>query len=138
MKIKILALLSALAMPALGEDLNVIINPHSSTEVAMAAAAGFSSVEEWYADLNRNMILPNETASLNRTWASLSPEVRSRLAEAEIKWAQWYNALPFTTPRDIVKRIDALGNRRLELEAWIPQPKPQPARLPPTSLNDGM
>src|SRR6516165_7781168 len=43
----ILALLSALAIPALGDGLKITINPHSETEVAEAAAEGFSSVEEW-------------------------------------------------------------------------------------------
>jgi len=132
-----LALLSAFALPAFGDDLRITVNPHSQTEVAMATAAGFSSVEEWYADLNRHLILPSETASLNKTWASLSPEVKSRLAEAEAKWVRWYNSLPSATPRDIVKRIDAVGNHRAELEAWIPKPPPPPAPLPPTTEEMG-
>jgi len=135
--IKTLVLLSALALPALGDDVRITVNPHSEAEVAMATAAGFSSVEEWYADLNRHMILPSEIASLNKTWASLSPEVKSRLAEAETKWVNWFNSLPSKTPRDIVKRIDAVGNHRAELEAWIPKPPPPPAPLPPTTEEMG-
>jgi hypothetical protein len=135
---RIILLLTALAIPALGDDVTVTINPHSETEVAMATAAGFSSVEEWYADLNRHMILPDEIASLNRTWASLSLEVKNRLADAETKWVHWYDALPSKTPRDIAKRIDAVANHRTELEAWIPKAIHQPAPLPSSNLNSGL
>jgi hypothetical protein len=117
----ILALLSALAIPAFGDDLKITVNPHSQTEVAAAAAAGFSSVEEFYADLNRNVMLPAATDTLKRTWASLSPEQQRFLRQPESKWWRWYNSLPSKTPRDIVRRIDALENHNSELQAWLPQ-----------------
>ena len=117
----ILALLSALAIPAFGDDLKITINPHSRTEVAMAAAEGFSSVEEWYAHLNRTVVMQSETDTLKRTWASLSAEQQRSLYQAESKWERWYNSLPSTTPRDIARRIEALRQHNSELQAWLPQ-----------------
>jgi hypothetical protein len=117
----ILALLSALALPALGDDVKITVNPHSATEVAAAAAEGFSSVEEWYAHLNRTVILTMETDALNRAWASLSPEQKRFLGKPERKWEHWYNSLPSTTPRDIARRLEALRQHTSELEAWLPE-----------------
>jgi hypothetical protein len=121
MKKIIFTLLSALALPALGDDLKITVNSHSPTEVAMAAAAGFSSVEEFYVDFNRNVELPAATDTLKRTWASLSPQQQRSLRQPESKWERWYNSLPSTTARDIVRRIDALKNHNSELQAWLPQ-----------------
>jgi hypothetical protein len=133
----ILALLSALALPALGDDLKVTINPHSPTEVAMAAE-GFSSVEEWYADLNRNVFVPDAADTLKRTWASLSWETQNSLREAEIKWDKWYNSLPYTTPRHIARRIEVIQQHVGELRAWLPKPAHKESPQPTTDLNAGM
>src|SRR6516164_9533299 len=119
MKKIIFTLLSALALPALGDDLKITVNSHSPTEVAMAAAAGFSSVEEFYVDFNRNVELPAATDTLKRTWASLSPQQQRSLRQPESKWERWYNSLPSTTARYIVRRIDALKNHNSELQAWL-------------------
>ena len=117
----ILALLSALAIPALGDDLKITINPPSETEVAAAAAAGFSSVEEWYAYENKTVFLPFYTKLWKQTWDSLSPEVQRSLHKAESKWQRWYNSLPSRTPQDIGRRINALMQHDRELQAWLPK-----------------
>jgi hypothetical protein len=126
----ILALLSALAIPALGDGLKITINPHSETEVAAASAEGFSSVEEWYAHLNRTVDLPMWTQILNQTWASLSPENQRFLRQAETKWERWYNSLPFTTNQDVMQRIGALRKHNSELQAWLPKTEPTPTTKP--------
>jgi hypothetical protein len=120
-RISILALLSALALPALGDDLKITVNPHFETEVAMAAAEGFSSVEEWYAHLNKDVFLPDEINRLKKIWASLGPELQRSLHDAEAKWEQWYNSLPSKTAQNIARRLGAVQQHNRDLEAWLPQ-----------------
>jgi hypothetical protein len=117
----ILAIFSALALPVLGDDLKITVIQHSPTEVAAAAMAGFNSVEEFYADLNRNLFLPAATKRLKETWASLTPEQQRFLHKPQSKWWRWYKALPSKTPRDIVRLIAVVENHTYELEAWLPE-----------------
>jgi len=124
----ILALLSALAIPALGEDLKITMNQHSATEINAAAAAGFDSVEDFYADLDRALA----TSILKQTWDSLSPDIQRSLQKPETKWRHWYNSLPHKTRRDLLRQTQALRKHNSELEAWLPKPAATPVPVPPT------
>jgi hypothetical protein len=115
----ILCALSILSSKA--QQVTVTINHHSPTEVAMAAADGFSSVDEWYTHLNRTVVLAAALDTLNRAWAALSADQQRSLREAETKWERWYNALPYATPRDIARRIEVLKQHNRELDAWLPE-----------------
>ena len=135
------AILTAMTIVALttayGDDLKVTINPHSETEVAMAAADGFSSVEEWYAHLNKDVFLPDEINRLKKIWASLGPELQRSLHDAEAKWEQWYNSLPSKTAQNIARRLGAVEQHNRELEAWLPASPVKPVPRPPTMQEMG-